>query len=75
MDLRRALPTVRRKKIVYEFSLATDSDTGEEMVIWIAYPLRISPDTTPPAKTFVEMDGERKAKYTRLLNVKISNRI
>ncbi len=37
---------------------------------------RMSPGTAPPAKksfcAFVEVDGERKAKYKRLMNMKIS---
>ena len=38
-------------KVVYVVSLATDADTDEEMVVWTTYtPLRLSPDTTPPAK-------------------------
>ena len=39
------------RKVVYVISLATDADTGEEMVIWTTYPLQLSPDTTPPAKS------------------------
>ena len=31
--------------------LSSDADTGEESVIWTTYPLQLSPDTTPPAKS------------------------
>ena len=44
-------------KAVYVVSTATDADTGEETVIWCS---------------FVEVNGERKAKYKRLLNMRIS---
>ena len=54
-------------KMVYVISLATDADTGEESVIWTAYP-----SSKKSFCAFVEMNGERKAKYKRLLNMKIS---
>ena len=63
-------------KMVYVISLATDADTGEESVIWTAYPFAAVPKYYTSSKksfcAFVEMNGERKAKYKRLLNMKIS---
>ncbi len=63
-------------KVVYVVSLATDSDTGEETVIWTAYPFTDVPRYCTSSKksfcAFVEVDGERKAKYKRLTNMKIS---
>mgnify|MGYP000635814179 CR=1 FL=1 len=63
-------------KVVYVISLATDDDTGEEIVIWTAYPFVTVPRYYTSSKksfcAFVEVDGERKAKYKRLLNMKIS---
>ncbi len=63
-------------KVVYVVSLATDADTGEETVIWTAYPFADVPRYYTSSKksfcAFVEVDGERKAKYKRLMNMKIS---
>ena len=63
-------------KVVYVISLATDADTGEESVIWTAYPFATVPKYYTSSKksfcAFVEVNGERKAKYKRLLNMKIS---
>ena len=63
-------------KVVCVISLATDADTGEESVIWTTYPLADVPRYYTSSKksfcAFVEMNGERKAKYKRLLNMKIS---
>lgn len=57
-------------------STATDTDTGEEVVIWTAYPFADVPKYCTSSKksfcAFVETDGERKAKYKRLVNMKIS---
>ena len=63
-------------KVVYVVSLATDDDTGEETVIWTAYPFAEVPKYCTSSKksfcAFVEVDGEWKAKYKRLLNMRIS---
>ena len=63
-------------KVVYVVSLATDADTGEESVIWTAYPFADIPRYYTSSKksfcAFVEVNGERKAKYKRLLNMRIS---
>lgn len=63
-------------KVVYVVSLATDDDTGEETVIWTTYPFADVPAYCTSTKksfcAFVEVDGERKAKYKRLMNMKIS---
>ncbi|OUP05841.1 hypothetical protein [Anaeromassilibacillus sp. An200] len=63
-------------KVVYVISLAPDADTGEESVIWTTYPLADVPRYYTSSKksfcAFVEVNGERKAKYKRLLNMKIS---
>ena len=57
-------------------SLATDADTGEETVIWTTYPFADVPRYYTSSKksfcAFVEVNGERKAKYKRLINMKIS---
>ena len=64
------------RKVVYVVSLATDADTGEETVIWTTYPFADVPRYYTSSKksfcAFVEMNGERKAKYKRLINMKIS---
>ena len=64
------------RKVVYVISLATDADTGEESVIWTTYPFADVPKYYTSSKrsfcAFVEVNGERKAKYKRLLNMKIS---
>ena len=63
-------------KVVYVISTATDADTGEQTVIWTSYPFADVPRYCTSTKksfcAFVEMDGERKAKYKRLMNMKIS---
>ena len=63
-------------KVVYVISLATDADTGEETVIWTAYPFADVPKYYTSSKksfcAFIEVNGERKAKYKRLVNMKIS---
>ena len=63
-------------KTVYVISTATDADTGEESVIWTAYPFADVPGYCTSSKksfcSFVELNGERKAKYKRLTNMKIS---
>ena len=63
-------------KVVYVVSLATDADTGEETVIWTAYPFADVPRYCTSSKksfcAFVEMGGERKAKYKRLTNMRVS---
>ena len=62
--------------MVYVVSLATDADTGEETVIWTAYPFSDVPRHCTSSKksfcAFVEVNGERKAKYKRLMNMRIS---
>ena len=63
-------------KVVYVISTATDADTGEETVIWTAYPFADVPRYCTSSKksfcAFVKVDGERKAKYKRQINMKIS---
>ena len=63
-------------KVVYVVSLATDADTGEESVIWTTYPFATVPRYYTSSKksfcAFIEVNGERKAKYKRMLNMKIS---
>ena len=63
------------RKVVYVISLATDADTGEESVIWTDYPLADVPRYYTSSKksfcAFVEVNVERKARYKRLLNMKI----
>ena len=63
-------------KVIYVVSLATDADTEEETVIWTAYPFADVPKYHTSSKksfcAFVEVDGERRAKYKRLMNMKIS---
>ena len=63
-------------KVVYVISLATDADTGEETVIWTTYPFAAVPKYYTFSKksfcAFVEVNGERKAKHKRLVNMKIS---
>lgn len=64
------------RKVVYVVSLASDADTGEETVIWTTYPFADVPRYYTSSKksfcAFVEVNGERKAKYKRLINMKIS---
>ena len=63
-------------RLVYVISTATDADTGEETVIWTSYPFADVPRYCTSSKksfcAFVKVDGERKAKYKRLMNMKIS---
>ena len=63
-------------KVVYVISLATDADTGEESVIWTTYPFADVPKYFTSSKksfcAFVEVNGDRRAKYKLLLNMKIS---
>lgn len=63
-------------KVVYVVSLATDADIGEEMVIWTTYPFTDVPRYYTSSKksfcAFIEVNGERKARYKRLVNMKIS---
>ena len=63
-------------KVVYVVSLATDADIGEETVIWTTYPFADVPKYFTSSKksfcAFVEIDGDRRAKYKRLTNMKIS---
>lgn len=63
-------------RVVYVVSAAIDADTGEETVIWTAYPFADVPKYCTSSKksfcAFVEVDGEQKAKYKRLMNMKIS---
>ena len=66
-------------KVVYVVSLATDADTGGESVIWTTYPFATVPRYYTSNKksfcAFIEVNGERKAKYKRLLNMKISGEV
>ena len=66
-------------KTVYVISTATDADTGEETVIWTTYPFADIPKYYTSSKksfcAFVEVDRERKAKYKRLMNMKISEAV
>ena len=59
-------------KVVYVVSLATNTDTGEEAVIWTTYPFADLPRYWTSSKksfcAFVGVDGEHK----RLTNMKIS---
>ena len=54
----------------------SDADTGEESVIWTTYPFATVPRYYTSSKksfcAFIEVNGERKAKYKRMLNMKIS---
>ena len=63
-------------KVVYVISTATDADTGEETVIWTSYPFADVPRYCTSSKksfcAFVKVDAERKAKYKRQINMKIS---
>lgn len=63
-------------KVVYVISTATDADTGEETVIWTSYPFADVPRYCTSSKksfcAFVKVDGERKVKYKRQINMKIS---
>ena len=63
-------------KVVSVISTAPDADTGEETVIWTSYPFADVPRYCTSSKksfcAFVKVDGERKAKYKRQINMKIS---
>ena len=63
-------------KVIYVISAATDADSGEEMVIWTTYPFAAVPRYYTSSKksfcAFLEVNGERKAKYKRLINMKTS---
>ena len=63
-------------RVIYVISTATDADTGEETVIWTAYPFADVPKyCTSSKKSFcalVEVDGGWKTKYKRLTNMKVS---
>ena len=63
-------------RVVYVISTATDADTGEETVIWTAYPFADVPRYFTSGKksfcAFMEVNGDRKVKYKRLTNMKIS---
>ena len=63
-------------KVIYVVSLATDADTEEETVIGTSYPFADVPRYCTSSKksfcAFVKVDGERKAKYKRQINMKIS---
>ena len=79
MAERKSVPGTHQRydrKVVYVISLATDADTGEESVIWTTYPFAAVPIVLHLQQksfcAFVEVNGERKAKYKRLLNMKIS---
>lgn len=63
-------------KTIYVISLATDANTGAEIVIWTNYPFGDVPRYYTSSKqsfcAFVEVNGVRKVKYKRLINMKIS---
>ncbi|GBF70236.1 hypothetical protein LAWASA_2965 [Lawsonibacter asaccharolyticus] len=63
-------------RVVYVISTATDADTGEETVIWTAYPFADVPRYFTSGKksfcAFMEVNGDRKAKYERLTNMRVS---
>ena len=63
-------------KGVYVISTATAADTEEGTVIWDSYPFADVPRYCTSSKksfcAFVKVDGERKAKYKRQINMKIS---
>lgn len=60
----------------YVISLSTDADSGEDTVIWITYPFADVPkyyiSSKKSFRAFVKVDGERRAKYKWLMNMKIS---
>ena len=62
--------------MVYVISLTTDADSGEEAVIWTTYPFADVPKYYISSKksfcVFIKVYGERRAKYKRLLNMKVS---
>ena len=57
-------------------SAATEAVTADATVIWTPYPFADVPKYHSSSKksffAFVEVDGERRAKYKRLMNMKIS---
>lgn len=63
-------------KAVYVISLAADADSGEEAVIWITCPFADVPRYYVSRKKsfcpFVKVDGARRAKYKRLMNMRVS---
>ena len=63
-------------RVVYVVSTATDADTGEETIIWTTYPFADIPKYYTVSKksfcAFVETGGEKRVKYKRLMNMKIS---
>ena len=78
LSAEKSAPYYRRYdgKVVYVVSLATDADTGDETVIWTPYPFADVPKYYISSKksfcAFIEVNGEQKAKYKRLVNMKIS---
>ncbi len=64
-------------KTVYVISSATDADTGEETVIWSPFPFSGPPRYYTMSKqsfcAFLEVNGERRAKYKRLTNMAIDD--
>ena len=66
-------------KIIYVVSLAEDADTGDEIVIWRPHSFSDAPKYYTMCKQsfcgFIEMDGERKTKYKRLTNMKITEAV
>ena len=63
-------------KLIYLVTAAEDAETGEETVILRSYSFSEVPQYFTMSKksfcAFVEVNGERKAKYKRLINMKIS---
>ena len=63
-------------KLIYLVTAAEDAETGEETVILRSYSFSEVPQYFTLSKksfcAFVEVNGERKAKYKRLINMKIS---
>lgn len=66
-------------KVIYVVSLAEDADTGEETVIWRPRSFSDTPRYYTMSKksfcTFVEINGERKAKYKRMVGIGASDAI
>ena len=58
-------------KVIYVVSLAEDADTGEETVIWRPYFFSDTPRYYTMSKksfcSYIEVNGERKAKYKRMV--------
>lgn len=65
--------------VIYVVSLAEDADTGEETVIWSPYSLSKTPKYYTMSKksfcAFVEINGERRAKYKRMVGLGVSNAV